>query len=56
MSPGDPSRVRDYLEHIAEAITNIRDYTAGTEGAATDADLPLLNQAVLASPNWLAAG
>ena len=24
MSRGDPLRVRDYLEHIAEAIANIR--------------------------------
>lgn len=24
MSCGDPLRVRDYLEHIAEAIANIR--------------------------------
>jgi uncharacterized protein with HEPN domain len=34
MSRGDPLRVRDYLEHIAEAIANIRDYTAGMDAAA----------------------
>lgn len=34
MSRGDPLRVRDYLEHIAEAIANIVDYTAGMDAAA----------------------
>lgn len=34
MSRGDPLRVRDYLEHIAEAIDNIREYTAGMDAAA----------------------
>jgi hypothetical protein len=29
MTRGDPLRVRDYLEHIAQAIGNIREYTAG---------------------------
>lgn len=38
MSRGDPLRVRDYLEHIAEAIANIRDYTAGMDAAAFLAD------------------
>jgi uncharacterized protein with HEPN domain len=27
MSRGDPLRVRDYLAHIAQAISNIREYT-----------------------------
>lgn len=34
MSRGDPLRVRDYLEHIAEAIANIRAYTSGLDYAA----------------------
>jgi len=38
MSRGDPLRVRDYLEHIADAIANIREYTAGMDGAAFLAD------------------
>ena len=38
MSRGDPLRVRDYLEHIAEAIANIREYTAGMDAAAFLAD------------------
>ena len=38
MSRGDPLRVRDYLEHITEAIANIRDYTAGMDAAAYLAD------------------
>jgi uncharacterized protein with HEPN domain len=38
MSRSDPLRVRDYLEHIAEAIANIRDYTAGLNAAAYLAD------------------
>ena len=33
MSRGDPLRVRDYLEHIAEAIANIQ------EGASTSLTL-----------------
>lgn len=38
MSRGDPLRVRDYLEHIAEAIANIQAYTAGMGAAAFLAD------------------
>jgi uncharacterized protein with HEPN domain len=38
MSRSDPLRVRDYLEHIAQAIANIRDYTAGMDAAAYLAD------------------
>ena len=38
MSRGDPLRVRDYLEHIAEAIANIGEYTAGLDVAAYLAD------------------
>ena len=34
MSRGDPLRVRDYLEHIAHAIANIQEYTAGMSAAA----------------------
>jgi uncharacterized protein with HEPN domain len=30
----DPLRVRDYLEHSAQAISNIREYTAGMDQAA----------------------
>lgn len=29
MNRGDPLRVRDYLEHIAEAIANIDVHSAG---------------------------
>ena len=38
MSRSDPLRVRDYLEHIAQAIANIRDYTADMDAAAYLAD------------------
>ena len=38
MSRGDPLRVRDYLEHIAQAIVNIGEYTAGMDAAAYLAD------------------
>lgn len=38
MSHGDPLRVRDYLEHIAEAIANIQDYIAGMNTAAFMSD------------------
>jgi uncharacterized protein with HEPN domain len=38
VSRGDPLRIRDYLEHIAQAIANIRDYTAGMDTAAYLAD------------------
>lgn len=38
MSRGDPLRVRDYLEHIAQAIANIQEYTAGMNAAAYLAD------------------
>jgi uncharacterized protein with HEPN domain len=38
MSRSDPLRVRDYLEHIAQAITNIGEYTAGMDAAAYLAD------------------
>ncbi len=34
MSRGDPLRVRDYLEHMAEAIDKIREYTVGMDAAA----------------------
>jgi uncharacterized protein with HEPN domain len=34
MSRGDSLRVRDYLEHIAQAISNIRDYTTGMDAVA----------------------
>jgi uncharacterized protein with HEPN domain len=33
MSRSDSLRVRDYLEHIAQAITNIGEYTAGMNSA-----------------------
>ena len=38
MNRGDPLRVRDYLEHIAEAIANIQDYIAGMNAAAFMSD------------------
>ena len=38
MTRGDPLRVRDYLEHIAQAIGNIREYTVGMDAAAFLAD------------------
>ena len=38
MSRSDPLRVRDYLGHIAEAIANIQEYTAGMDAAAYLAD------------------
>jgi uncharacterized protein with HEPN domain len=38
MSRGDPLRVRDYLEHISQAIANIREYTAGMNATAYLAD------------------
>lgn len=38
MSRADPARVRDYLGHIVEAITNIQEYTAGMNEAAYVAD------------------
>jgi uncharacterized protein with HEPN domain len=38
MSRGDPLRVRDYLEHIAQAIANISEYTAGMDAATYLAD------------------
>ena len=38
MNRGDPLRVRDYLEHIAQAISNIREYAAGMDAAAYLAD------------------
>jgi uncharacterized protein with HEPN domain len=38
MTRGDPLRVRDYLEHIAQAISNIREYTAGMDAAGYLAD------------------
>ena len=34
MSRGDPLRLQDYLEHIAQAISNISEYTAGMDAAA----------------------
>jgi uncharacterized protein with HEPN domain len=38
MSRSDPLRLRDYLEHIAQAISNIGEYTAGMNAAAYLAD------------------
>jgi uncharacterized protein with HEPN domain len=38
MSRGDPLRVPDYLQHIAQAIANIREYTTGMDLAAYLAD------------------
>lgn len=38
MSRGNPLRVHDYLEHIAQAIANIHEYTAGMDAAAYFAD------------------
>jgi len=38
MSRADPLRIADYLQHIIEAIDNIRDYTAGMDLAAFTAD------------------
>jgi uncharacterized protein with HEPN domain len=38
MSRGDPLRVREYLERIAQAVANIREYTAGMDAAAYLAD------------------
>jgi len=38
MSRGDPLRVRDYLEHIAQAIANICEYTAGMDADSYLAD------------------
>jgi len=38
MSRADPLRVREYLEHIAQAVANIREYTAGMDAAAHMAD------------------
>lgn len=38
MSRGDPLRLRDYLEHLSQAIANIREYTAGMDAAAYAAD------------------
>lgn len=38
MSRADPLRIADYLQHILEAIDNIRDYTAGMDLAAFAAD------------------
>jgi uncharacterized protein with HEPN domain len=46
MSRGDPLRVRNYLEHIAEAIANIREYTAGMDAAAYLADKKTQDAAV----------
>lgn len=34
MTRRDPLRIRDYLEHVAQAISNIREYTAGMDAAA----------------------
>ena len=34
MSRGDPLRVHDYLEHIAQAIASILEYTEGMDAAA----------------------
>jgi uncharacterized protein with HEPN domain len=59
MSRSDPLRIRDYLEHIAQAIANIRDYTAGMDAAAyladpwrtIEIDLPSLATAVSAALN-----
>jgi uncharacterized protein with HEPN domain len=38
MSRSDPLRVRDYLEHIAQAVSNIREYTAGMDAETYLAD------------------
>jgi uncharacterized protein with HEPN domain len=38
MSRSDPLRLRDYLEHIAQAIANIGEYTTGMSAAAYLAD------------------
>lgn len=38
MSRGDPLRVRDDLEHIAQAIANIQEYTAGMNAGMYLAD------------------
>jgi uncharacterized protein with HEPN domain len=38
MSRADPLRIADYLQHILEAIDNIRDYTAGMDLDAFMAD------------------
>ena len=38
MSRRDPLRVPDYLEHIAEGIDNIGEYSAGMDSAAYLAD------------------
>jgi uncharacterized protein with HEPN domain len=38
MSRGDALRVNDYLQHIAEAIDNINEYTAGMDSARYLAD------------------
>lgn len=38
MSRADPLRMADYLQHILDAIDNIRDYTAGMDLAAFMAD------------------
>ncbi|MDP1654996.1 MAG: DUF86 domain-containing protein [Hylemonella sp.] len=38
MSRADPLRIADYLQHILEAVDNIRDYTAGMDLAAFMAD------------------
>jgi uncharacterized protein with HEPN domain len=34
MTRRDPLRIRDYLEHVAQAISNIGEYTAGMDAAA----------------------
>lgn len=38
MSRADPLRIADYLQHLLDAIDNIRDYTAGMDLAAFMAD------------------
>ncbi len=38
MTRSDPLRVRDYLEHIAQAVANIHEYTAGMDAPAYIAD------------------
>ena len=38
MRRADPLRIRDYLQHILDAIDNIQAYTAGMEQAAFTAD------------------
>jgi uncharacterized protein with HEPN domain len=38
MSRSDPLRLRGYLEHITQAIANIRDYTAGLDAEVYLAD------------------